>query len=197
MKKAIATVFAAGLALAGCGQSQTENDSIEVVGGSNAAAGQPIGPAPAETKGQDFVSTVLGGYDFVLASARAAGERSDRAEVKTYAQRAVTDLGASLDKLKNVAGAGGLELNAVPLPTGQTDLAVLTSTRGAPFDKAFAESQMDALTNLVGLIRAYKNGGDNAELKAWAETHQGIVNDRLLDVQTLKAVIEEAEATGR
>jgi predicted outer membrane protein len=189
--KASALVLAAGLTLAGCGEKQADSDNIAVVGESNLA--QPAGPAPAETRGQDFVSTVMGSYDFVLAGARTAGERTDRPEVKTYAAKTVTDLTASLDQLKGVAGPAGLELNATPLPTGQTDLAVLTSTRGAPFDKAFAESQMEALTNLVGLIRAYKNGGDNDALKAWAETHQAIVNDRLLEVQTLKAVVEEAE----
>jgi putative membrane protein len=190
--KAFALVLAAGLTLAGCGEKQADSDNITVVGESNLA--QPAGPAPAETKGQDFVSTVMGGYDFVLAGARAAGERSDRSEVKQYAAKVVADLTASLDQLKGIAGQGSLELNATPLPTSQTDLAVLTSTRGTPFDKAFAESQMEALTNLVGLIRAYKNGGDNDALKAWAETHQAIVNDRLLDAQTLKAVVEEAEA---
>lgn len=192
MIKALTLVLAGGLILAACGEKQAENDSISVVGGSNVS--QATGPAPAETKGQDFVSTVMGGYDFVLAGARAAGERSERAEVKQYAAKVVADLSASLDQLKSVAGEGSLELNATPLPTSQTDLAVLTSTRGAPFDKGFAELQMEALTNLVGLIRAYKNGGDNDALKAWAETHQAIVNDRLLDAQTLKAVIEEAEA---
>jgi putative membrane protein len=191
MIKVSALVLAAGLTLAGCGEKQADSDNIAVIGESNLA--QPAGPAPAETKGQDFVSSVMGGYDFVLAGARAAGERTDRPEVKQYAAKTVTDLTASLDQLKGVAGPAGLELNATPLATGQTDLAVLTSTRGTPFDKAFAESQMEALTNLVGLIRAYKNGGDNDALKAWAETHQAIVNDRLLEVQTLKAVVEEAE----
>jgi predicted outer membrane protein len=179
--------------LVSCGERQAENDSIAVIGESNAAAGQPVGPAPAETRGQDFVSTVLGSYDFVLASARAAGERSQRPEVKEYAAKVAADLGASLDQLKGVAGASRLTLEPTPLATGASDLAILTSTRGTPFDKAFAESQMEALTGLVGLIRAYKNGGDNDALKAWAATHQAIVNDRLLDVQTLKAVVEEAE----
>ena len=39
----------------------------------------------------------------------------------------------------------------------------------------------------------YKNGGDDPQLKSWAEANQGRVNDLLLDLQTLNAEIEGSE----
>lgn len=178
------------ICLAGCGDragESAEADKIEVTG---AAAGAPAGPAPAEVSGQAFVSTVLGGLDFALSSAQMAVERADRPSTKQLAQKMVAELTASKDELSRIANSGGLTLEPGAGPTDQSDLAILSSTRGAPLEKAFADQQMESLTLLVGTIRAYKNGGDNPQLRAWAEKHQGVVNERLLDMQTLKAELE-------
>jgi predicted outer membrane protein len=176
--------------LAGCSGKQdaaNQSNEIEVVGGGHA---QRASPAPVETRGQDFVSAVMSDYDFVLASARAAADKADRAEVKQFATKLGTNIGASRDQLAQIAQASGLKAEAGGSAHG-AELAMLSSTRGAPLEKLFVDQQLDLLSELVGLIRAYKNGGDNAELKRWAEANQSVVNDRLLDLQTLKAEIEE------
>ena len=111
------------------------------------------------------MSAVLGSYDFVA-----------------------TDIGASRERLAQLAQSSGVK--AEPGASHGTELALISSTKGPPLEKLFVDQQLETLSELVGLIRAYKNGGDNAELKRWAEADQSVVNDRLLDLQTLKAEIE-------
>jgi putative membrane protein len=187
--------LAALLLLSACGEkADNAADRIEVTGqGAPLAPGQP---APAEARGQDFVSTVIGAYGFVIESAKLAEQNADQANVKQFATKLRTDIEASRAELSQVAGGAGLKLDPKAGETHETDLAVLSSTRGSPLEIAFAEQQIEALTGLVGLIRAYKNGGDNPALKVWAEKHQAIVNDRLLDVQTLNAELQEAQEPG-
>jgi putative membrane protein len=181
---------AALLLLPACGESdQNATDRIQVTGQSGGGSG--VQPARAETRGQDFVSTVVGAFDFAIESARLAERKAGQAEVKQFAAKLRADIETSRTELAQLASASGLKLDPMAGETHQTDLAVLSSTQGAPLEQAFAEQQMEALTGLVGLIRAYKNGGDNPQLKAWAEKHQGTINDRLLDVQTLNAELQE------
>ena len=188
MKHLLFSTFAI-LLIPACGeQASAPDDKIEVTG---EAAQAPAGPAPQETQGQPFASSVLGSLDFSLESARRAGERGEGANTRALAQKMTADLGAARQELAGIVQSGGLKADAIEEPTHRSDLAILTSTQGAPLDKVFADQQMEALTLLVGTVRAYKNGGDNPALKAWAEKHQGAINDRLMDVQTLKAELEE------
>ena len=176
--------------LAACGEkAEQDSQPIEVVGGN---AQLPAGPAPQEVRGQDFASAVLGSLDFSLASARAAAERSERPATKAFAQTLVTGFSAARQELADTAAAAGLKATPAAGATDQSDLAILLSTRGAALETVFAEQQVERLTQLLGTVRAYKNGGDNPALRAWAEKHQGTITDRLLDLQMLKAELEEA-----
>lgn len=183
-------LLASALSLAACSGQDDANtsDKIEVQG--QQAAGQPLAAAPQETKGQEFVSAVLGQFDFAAASATQVSERGEPQTAKLQAQQLAATVQAARAEL--ATAAAGLKMEPSALPTGQSDLAVLSSTRGTPLSRAFAQQQVEALTALVGTMRAYKNGGDNAQLRAWAEKHQGPINERLLDIQTLNAELEEA-----
>lgn len=189
--RSLALSVVAVLLLSACSEgADNKSDKIEVTGQATAPG---LGkPAPAEAQGQVFVATVLGGFAFEVESAKLAGAKADRPNVKAFAAKLRSDIEASRGELTRLAEQSGLTLNPLPGETHETDLAVLSSTRGAPLETAFAEQQIESLTGLVGLIRAYKNGGDNPALKAWAEKHQAIVNDRLLDAQTLNAELQEA-----
>lgn len=177
--------------LSACSDAGSDNsaDNIEVVG---QEAPRPGRPAPAEVHGQQFVSAVLGRFDFLLESAQVAEQKAGSAKTKAFAGKLRTDIAAAQSDLTQLATSGGLKPDPTPGETDQTDLAVLSSTSGAPLDRVFAESQMEALTQLVGLVRAYGDGGDNPALKTWAARSQTVLNERLLDVQSLKAEIEEA-----
>ena len=186
----ILILTSASLMLAACGASPTGDEPLVVENGQSPGS---IGPAPAEARGQDFISSVLGSYGFAVESARIASQKSARPDVRQFAERLEKELGASADQLKALASAQKLNPVAIPGATDQSDLALLSSRRGDPLDKIFAEQQLRTLSTLVGMLRAYKNGGDDPQLKSWAEANQGRVNDLLLDLQTLNAEIEGSE----
>ena len=180
MRKFLAVAVA--LLASGGEQTKAPDDRIEVTGQATPAA---PGPAPREVQGEAFASAVLGSLDFSLASARLAADRGASANTKALAQRMSADFTTARQELERLVKA-----QPTAEPTHGSDLAILSSAQGAPLDRVFAEQQMEALTMLLGTVRAYKNGGDNPALKAWAEKHQGVINDRLLDVQTLRAELE-------
>lgn len=190
MSKLLSCAFllSVAISMSGCNRTPAaENDAISVKNGSAAA---PAGPAPAETHGQDFVSAVLGRYDFAAQSARLVAGRADRPNVKQFADKLAADLVRSREAL--VAAAGGkLKLKPTPVDASRTDLTILGSAHGAALETAFAERQLDNLSQLLGLIRAYGDGGDNAALKNWAIRDQALINDRLSDLQTLDAQLKE------
>lgn len=178
--------------LASCSDKNQPAEDEKIVVTGQATSRRPAGPAPHETLGQEFLSNVIGSFDFTMASTRFAAERGEPAKVKDYARKLASDVAAARAELEAIAAAGRLQLTPTPGPTHESDLAILSSTRGTPLSRAFAEQQMEALTLLVGTMRAYKNGGDNPRLRAWAEKHQSVMNDRLLDAQTLRAELETA-----
>lgn len=167
----------------------TSTDKIEVTGQSSIR--QP-GPAPAERRGQEFVSSVEGSFQFLLESGRLAEQKADQVKVKQFAQTLRQTVETARTELSAISDASRLQVAPVAGDTNQSDLAILSSTRGQPLERAFADQQVEALTGLVGLMRAYSDGGDNPQLKSWAAKHQTAINERLLDVQTLRAELEEA-----
>lgn len=168
-------------------QDQAVSDRISV---EDAGRQQTSGPAPAEAQGQAFVSTVSESYAFALGSAEAAVSGADRPDVQQFARQLRANIADSREQLSGIAREAHLTL-APGAGSHATELTVLSSTRGPALERIFIDEQLQNLTDLVGLIRAYKNGGDNPQLRAWAEASQGVVNERLLDLQSLKAVIEE------
>lgn len=181
------------LLIAGCASepdTAPKEDRIEVRGGAMTGT---AGPAPEEAKGQPFVSTVLGSLDFALASATRLESVADApAGARGNARQLAAAATAAREELATIASAERLSFTPTPGSTHQTDLAVLSSATGMSLGKAFAAQQVDALTLLIGTMRAYKNGGDNERLRAWADKHQATLNDRLLDIQTLNAELETA-----
>lgn len=194
MSKSNALLVLAGsmLLLSACHSGPADADDAITV--RNTGAQTPSGPAPAETKGQDFVSSVIGGFDFAIASAKVVSGKAEDANARQFGQAMAAEFSALITEMKGIATTGHLKLDSLAGPTDQTDLALLSSTQGKPLEKVFAEQQLNRLSGLVGLLRAYKNGGDNAALQAWADKAQNIVNERLLAAQTLKAELEEADA---
>lgn len=172
----------------GCGDRATEpSDKIEVTGQSVQA--KPA-PAPAEVQGEPFVATVLGSLDFSIAGAKQVADRGETEGGRALARKMEGEFSAARQELMDIAKSGGLTARAEAAPTFQSDLAILGSTRGKPLEQAFAKQQVDSLTLLVGTVRAYKNGGDNAALKAWADKYSSAIGERLLDVQSLNAELE-------
>ncbi len=97
-----------------------------------------------------------------------AASKAERAQVKQFAQRMVTDHGKANAELKALA-----QSKTVTLPTaiGAQHKALeerLSKLSGAAFDRAYMEAMVSEHRKAVTSFRTESQSGKDAEVKAWA-----------------------------
>lgn len=137
-------------------QSATEKTGVNSV----------LGIAP---KTEDFVAEAATSDMFEIESSKLALEKSDDA-TKAFAQQMITDHEKTTADLKGLVASRKVQ---VALPTAMTssqqdELNKLKGLQGADFTKEYHGDQEDAHKDAVDLFKRYGDGGDNADLKAWA-----------------------------
>jgi putative membrane protein len=122
-------------------------------------------------KTDDFVKQVAISDMFEIESSKLAQQKAQNAAIKTFAGQMVTDHGKTSTELKGLVSSGKVKMQ---LPTAmdsahQSKLDKLKSLNGADFDKQYASDQQAAHKDAVDLFERYAKGGDQADLKAWAD----------------------------
>ncbi|TWF43363.1 DUF4142 domain-containing protein [Neorhizobium alkalisoli] len=157
MKNAIAV---AGLALLFASpvlaQSAAEKTGVNSV----------LGVAP---KTEDFVAEAATSDMFEIESSKLALERSDAA-TKTFAQQMIADHEKTTGELKGLVSSGKVKatIPAAMTSSQQDMLDKLKGLQGDDFTKQYHSDQQSAHEDAVDLFKRYGDGGDNADLKAWA-----------------------------
>lgn len=156
------TFFVALVATSAWAQTNTPAPSTTEKTGVNSV----LGVAPST---QDFVTEAATSDMFEIASSKLALERSDDA-TKAFAQQMVTDHEKTTADLKGLVTGGKVQAT---LPTGMTDkqqstLNDLKALQGADFTKQYHSIQVSAHKDAVDLFKRYGDGGEQADLKAWA-----------------------------
>jgi putative membrane protein len=125
-----------------------------------------IGVAP---KTADFVQEAATSDMFEIESSKLALERGDAA-TKAFAQQMVTDHEKTSSELKALISGGKVQaqLPAAMTSAQQDMLDKLKGLQGDDFIKQYHSDQESAHEDAVDLFKRYGEGGDNAELKAWA-----------------------------
>ncbi|MBB3654826.1 putative membrane protein [Rhizobium sp. BK650] len=156
MKKVIIASLAVSLAGPVMAQSAAEKTGVNSL----------IGVAP---KTEDFVQEAAASDMFEIQSSKLALERGDAA-TKTFAQQMVTDHEKTSRELKALVSGGKVQAQLPSsMPKAQQDmLAKLKGLQGDDFIKQYHSDQESAHKDAVDLFKRYGDGGDNAELKAWA-----------------------------
>jgi putative membrane protein len=136
-----------------------------------------LGIAPST---QDFVTEATNSGQFEIQSSQLAQQRGDAA-AKSFAAQMIADhqkLDAELtDLIKTKAGS-------VNVPTGMSEsqqsmMNKLKTLQGADFDKEYRDDQYSAHRNAVSLFQRYAKGGENADLKNWAQQSTAILQRHL------------------
>ncbi|MBX4952183.1 DUF4142 domain-containing protein [Rhizobium binae] len=155
-------VFIASLAVLLAGPAMAESTAEKT--GINSL----IGVAP---KTQDFVQEADTSDMFEIESSKLALERSDAA-TKTFAQQMVTDHEKTSSELKALVSSGKVQaqLPSTMTKAQQGMLAKLKGLQGDDFIKQYHSDQESVHKDAVDLFKRYGDGGDNAELKAWASS---------------------------
>jgi putative membrane protein len=142
-----------------------------------------IGVAP---KTEDFVTEAATSDMFEIASSKLAVERADPA-TKTFAQQMISDHQKTSMEMKQLVDSGKVK---APLPADMTSsqksmLDKLNGLKGDDFSKQYHSDQVSAHKDAVDLFKRYGDGGDNADLKAWAAATRPALEHHLMMAQDL------------
>jgi len=119
---------------------------------------------------EDFVKEVAISDMFEIEASKLAQQKGNAAE-KTFASQMVTDHTKTSTELKGLVSGGKVkaELPAALDSSHQSKLDKLKAASGEDFSSDFDSMQVSAHKDAVSLFERYAKGGDNADLKAWAD----------------------------
>ncbi|GJE56950.1 DUF4142 domain-containing protein [Methylobacterium thuringiense] len=125
-----------------------------------------LGVAPTT---QDFVTQAAISDMFEIQSSKLAEERADDA-TKAFAKQMITDHEKVSTELKGLVKDGKIKAD---IPTEMdsahaSKIAKLKGLKGEDFTKQYHSDQETGHKNAVDLFKRYAEGGENADLKAWA-----------------------------
>jgi putative membrane protein len=158
------SVFAACLIAAGVLAAPAYAQSVGEKTGVNSALG--ITPSTP-----DFVRQAAMSDMFEIQSSQLAEQKASDQPTKTFAQKMVTDHTKTSSEVKAMVSGG--KLKGVELPTDMASsqksmLDKLKGLNGNDFTKQYHSDQVSAHKDAVSLFERYGKGGDNDDLKAWA-----------------------------
>ncbi|QIO70596.1 DUF4142 domain-containing protein [Rhizobium leguminosarum bv. trifolii] len=147
-----------------------------------------MGNAP---KTEDFVTEAATSDMFEIASSKLAVEKADPA-TKTFAQQMIADHTKTSSEMKAMVDSGKVKaaIPAAMTTSQQSMIDKLNSLQGDDFNKQYhpdqvSPDQVSAHKDAVDLFKRYGDGGDNADLKAWAATTRPALEHHLVMAQDL------------
>ncbi|TPM94903.1 DUF4142 domain-containing protein [Mesorhizobium sp. B2-1-3A] len=124
-------------------------------------------PALAADTAQDFVTKAAVGGMFEVQSSKVAQDKLQDPNLKEFAQKMISDHGASNAKLEGIAGEQKLQVPTELDAPHKSDVDKLQSA-AAPVDSSYVDMQKAAHADAVSLFESYAKDGDNATLKSFA-----------------------------
>ncbi len=118
----------------------------------------------------DFVKEAATGGLFEIRSSEIALKKGDAA-TQNFARRMISDHTKASQELKDLVQSKKIDVTIPDAPTSsqQSMLDKLDTLSGADFDKQYREDQRSAHVGAVSAFQRYAKGGDNPDIKQWAE----------------------------
>jgi putative membrane protein len=143
--------------------------------------------AATTTSTQGFVEAAAISDMYEVEAAKIALQRSQRADVKAFAQKMLDGHTGTTTELKRIIGA---EKIAVNLPVALDDrrkgmIDNLTGASAADFDGRYIDQQEMAHNEASTLFQNYADNGDSAALKQFAATTVTAINQHLTEARAL------------
>lgn len=127
----------------------------------------------------DFVmKTAQGGMAEVNISNLAASKATN-ADVKTFANRMVTDHSKANDELKQLASTKGVTLPADVDDEHKKKMDELSSKNGKDFDKAYMDAMVKDHEKVVAAFEKTSKSAKDADLKTWVTNTLPTIQDHL------------------
>jgi len=134
----------------------------------------------------DFVDAAVEAGIAEVVTGNLAQEKSQNADIKTFAQQMVTDHTQANQKLGDIARK--LDIS-VPDDAAMTDKVkkMILEWRDESFDKSYVNNQVDAHEKAVELFKKEAASSDKAELKAFASETLPKLEQHLEHAKALQA----------
>jgi putative membrane protein len=136
---------------------------------------------------QDFVTMAANSDMLEIQSSQLASQRSDSKD-KAFAEHMIKDHTKTSNEMKSLVDSGKVKVN---LPTKmdsahEAKLDKLKKLDGKDFSKQYEDMQVSAHKDAVSLFERYGKGGDNAELKTFANETLPKLQEHLKMAQELE-----------
>jgi putative membrane protein len=145
----------------------------------------------------DFVKKAAVANQFEIDSSKLALEKSQDADIKTFAQKMVDDHTKAGEAFTAAVTEGKVDSALVPAKLDskhQKELDKLSKADAKDFDKDYLKAQKDAHKDAVALFKSYSEKGDNEALKTFATNTLPTLEAHKTELEGLKKE-EKAEKT--
>jgi putative membrane protein len=177
MKTRLTIATALALALAACG---SDEDATPPAADDTAAAPEAVTDAPDPSTPQGFVDMAASSDMYEIEAGKLAQDMGTSDAFKEFGAMMEKDHTASSDKLKAAVAQGGASLSVPPsmLPKHQQQLDALRGA-GDQFDALYAQQQVAAHQEALGLLQQQADSGTVASLKSFASETVPVVEGHL------------------
>jgi putative membrane protein len=183
MKQFRYQVAGAALLLAALGGCDTMNALLDDKPGNAFAETEAM---PPQEQDATFVQTAAKDGAKEVALGELAVEKAASPAVKAFAERMVSDHGATNTELRTLADSRDLEVPAMP-PEGQDPATTEMETlSGKAFDEAYVELMVAEHEKAVALFEAQASAGSDPALVAFAEEKLPTLRQHLAHAQGLQ-----------
>lgn len=139
-----------------------------------------LNEGPQPPKPQEFVESAAQSDGYEIAAAQTALAQSRHPQVRTFAERMITDHASMVRSLRDAAKASGLEPPSPRVGGDQTRfLAGLQSLRGEAFDREYARQQVLAHTSTLTVTQGYSAKGSDSNLRRLAAASVPMIEGHL------------------
>ncbi len=143
--------------------------------------------AATTTSTQGFVEAAAISDMYEVEAAKIALQRSQRTDVKAFAQKMIDAHTGTTTEIKRIIGAEKIN---VALPTALDDrrkgmIDNLTGAADADFDGRYMDQQRSAHSEASTLFQNYADNGDSAALKQFAATTVTAINQHLAEARQI------------
>lgn len=165
----------------GPGQSEAVNAAQDAMG---AGVGMAAGPMAALTT-DSFVGAAAVSDMYEVEAGKLAGTMAKSADVKAYGKMMVDMHTATTKELTPLAQKAGITPPAA-MDERRKGFVDNLKAAGADFDRVYLDQQVAAHEEALSLMRGYADGGDNAEIKAFAAKTAPVVDQHLTQARSLR-----------
>ncbi len=139
----------------------------------------------AMTTAAAFAERVASSNQFEIQSSELAQQKSQNAEVMSFAEQMIADHTAATEKFTAAASSESVTVATTLMPDHQEQLDSLNEASADQFDQAYLAAQVAAHVEAVDLFGGYAERGPEGDLKTFAAETLPILQNHLTEVQAL------------